>query len=53
MKRLENLLLRSPLVNLAITGSNVYHNGYWLRFKGRRRVREAMRTGWGELFQSY
>ena len=53
LKRLENLLLRSPLVHLAIAGSNVYHNGYWLRFKGRRRVNEAMRTKWGELFRSY
>ena len=53
LKRLENLLLRSPLVNLAILGSNAYHNGYWLRFKGRRRVREAMRTEWGEMFRGY
>ena len=53
LKRLENLLLRSPLVHLAIAGSNVYHNGYWLRFKGSRRVKEAMRTDWGELFRSY
>ena len=53
LKRLERLLLRSPLVGLAYLGSNLYHNEYWLRFVGRRRVREAMKTEWGELFKSY
>jgi uncharacterized protein (DUF362 family) len=53
MKPLEKLLLRTPLVALGILGSNVYHNGYWLPMKGRRRVRAALKTEWGRLFQSY
>ena len=53
LKPLERLLLRSPLVPLAYFASNLYHNEYWLRFIGRRRVRAAMETGWGKLFQSY
>ena len=53
LKPLENLLLRSPLVPLAYLASNLYHNEYWLRFIGRRRIREAMKTGWGRLFLSY
>ena len=52
-KPLENAIARSPLVNLAIAASNLYHNGYWLPVKGRKRVEAAMRTEWGELFQSY
>ena len=53
LKPLERLLLRSPIVPWAFLASNLYHNQYWLRFIGRRRVREAMKTGWGKLFQRY
>ena len=53
LKPLERLLLRSPIAPWAFIASNVYHNDYWLRFVGRKRVREAMETGWGRLFQSY
>ena len=53
LKPLENILLRSPLTPLAYLASNLYHNEYWLRFIGRKRVRESMNTDWGRLFQSY
>ena len=53
LKPLENMLLRSPITPWAYAASNVYHNSYWLRFIGRKRVREAMKTDWGRLFQSY
>ena len=53
LKRLENLLLRSPIAPWSFVASNLYHNSYWLRFVGRKRVREAMKTEWGRLFQSY
>ena len=53
LKPLESLLLRSPIVPWAFFASNLYHNEYWLRFIGRKRVREAMETEWGKLFQSY
>ncbi len=53
LKPMENVLLRSPITPWAYTASNVYHNSYWLRFVGRKRVREAMKTEWGRLFRSY
>ena len=53
LKPLENFLLRSPIAPWSFTASNLYHNAYWLRVVGRRRIREAMKTGWGELFRSY
>ena len=53
LKPLETALLRTPIVPWAYLASNLYHNEYWLRFVGRKRVREAMKTGWGKLFQSY
>ena len=52
LKPLENMLLRSPITPWAYAASNVYHNDYWLRFVGRKRVREAMKTEWGRLFGS-
>ena len=53
LKPLEGILLRSPLVPWAIWASNVSHNDFWLRFVGRKRVREAMNTPWGKLFEKY
>jgi uncharacterized protein (DUF362 family) len=53
LKPLENMLLRSPITPWAFVASNLYHNEYWLRLIGRRRIRAAMKTGWGKLFQSY
>ena len=53
LKPLENMLLRSWVAPWSFVASNIYHNAYWLRFIGRRRIREAMKTGWGKLFQSY
>ena len=53
LKPLEKALLRTPLVSLAFLASNLYHNGYWLKTKGRRRIKAALETEWGKLFQSY
>lgn len=53
LKPLENLLLRSPLVLWAYFASNVYHNVFWMNLVGKGRIRKAMRTEWGKLFQSY
>lgn len=53
LKPMENLLLRSWIAPWAYTASNIYHNAYWLRFVGRKRVREAMKTGWGQMLREY
>ena len=53
LKPLEKMLLRSPIVGWAVLASNLYHNGYWLKTKGRRRINAALKTEWGKLFQSY
>jgi uncharacterized protein (DUF362 family) len=49
----EKPLLRSPLVLWAYFASNFYHNVYWYPFVGRKRVKAALQTKWGKLFQSY
>ena len=53
LRPLENMLLRSKLTPLAYLASNIYHNEYWLRFKGKKSINEAMKTQWGRLFLDY
>ena len=53
LKPLERLLLRTPLVPWAYLASNLYHNGYWLNLIGKRRIRKALQTEWGQLFLQY
>ena len=53
LKPLEKTLLRSPIAGWSYFASNVYHNEFWLRFVGRRRIAEALKTEWGQLFQEY
>ena len=33
--------------------SNLYHNVYWLKFIGKRRIRDAFDTQWGKLLKNY
>jgi uncharacterized protein (DUF362 family) len=54
LKPMQNVLMRTPLVNLFILGSEVYHDYY--RWPARdRRVFESWlaNTPWGNLFQEY
>jgi len=53
LKPFEKLLLQSPLVPWSFFASNFYHNVYWYPFVGRKRVQEALKTPWGQLFASY
>ena len=53
LKPLENILLRSPIAPWAYLASNLYHNDYWYRFKGKKRVEKAMQTEWGQLLKTY
>ena len=53
LKPFENVLLRSPLVPWSYFASNFYHNVYWYPFVGRPRVKAALDTKWGRLFENY
>ena len=53
LKPMEKMLLRSPFVGLAFLASNLYHNGYWLKTKGKSRISDALKSEWGKLFLSY
>ena len=53
LKPLEGFLLRTPLVPWSFAASRAYYDGFWYPFIGNRRVQEALRTPWGQLFQEY
>jgi len=53
LRFLEKPLLHSPLVVWAPFASNVYHDILWYPTIGRARIREFMKTEWGQLFHRY
>jgi uncharacterized protein (DUF362 family) len=53
LKPLEKLLLRTVLAPWSYLASILYHDVYWYPCVGSGRVREALDTKWGKLFQRY
>ncbi|HID05736.1 MAG TPA: DUF362 domain-containing protein, partial [Armatimonadetes bacterium] len=53
LKPLEHVLLRSPIVPWSYMASRFYYDLYWYQFIGRKRVREMLKTQWGQLFLRY
>jgi uncharacterized protein (DUF362 family) len=53
LKPLERLLLRTVLAPWSYAASILYHDVFWYNCIGRARVRNALRTEWGNLFASY
>ena len=53
LRPLEHILLHSPLVVWAPFASNVYHDAVWYPTIGQARIREFMKTEWGQLFRKY
>ncbi len=49
----EKFLLRTFLAPWSYLASIIYHDWYWYPFKGRKRVKEALKTKWGQLFLQY
>jgi len=54
LKVFQKLLFRTPLVNIFIFASEVYHDRLWYPLNGRRVVTRWLRENpWGRLFQDY
>jgi uncharacterized protein (DUF362 family) len=53
LNRYEKALLRSRFAPWSFVASNAYYNGFWYPLVGRRRVKFARQTEWGQLFQQY
>ncbi|MDD2621166.1 MAG: DUF362 domain-containing protein, partial [Syntrophomonadaceae bacterium] len=54
LKFMQNLLFRTPLVNLFIFGSFFYHDYLWWPTKGKKRMEYVRKNfQWGQLFDKY
>jgi uncharacterized protein (DUF362 family) len=54
LKRIQKLFFQTPLVNLFIFGSELFHDRVWYPLKGAGMVRKWERESpWGKLFASY
>jgi len=53
LKPLENMLLRTRIAPWSYYASRLYHDLYWYRCTGKGRIKEALKTDWGKLFESY
>jgi len=49
----EKFLLRSPIVPWSYAASRIYHDLYWYRFIGKKRVNRILESEWGKLFNGY
>jgi len=52
LRKLEHLLLHSPLMVWAPFASNVYHDWLWYPTIGRSRIRGFEKTGWGHFLEA-
>ena len=53
LKPLEKFLLRTAIAPWSYAASILYHDVYWYPLVGRRRVKQALQTEWGQLFSRY
>jgi len=54
LKGLQYLCFRTPLVHAFVAGSSLYHDAWWWRRHGRRRMaRLRQESAWGRLFDAW
>lgn len=54
MRYIQDLFFKTPLVNVFIKGSSVYHDDYWWEKHGVKRMQHVAETSqWGKLFSEY
>lgn len=53
LKPMEKFLLRTALAPWSYAASKLYHDAFWYPVVGKARVRQALNSDWGKLFQRY
>lgn len=54
LQRIQNFFFHTPLVHVFSAGSHLYHDEWWWKRKGRKRMAKVARdTQWGRLFADY
>jgi len=50
-KKLQKLFFHTPLVNIFVLGSFIYHDYVWYPLRSGPAVREFLQSSWGRLFE--
>ncbi len=50
---IEPLLFRTWFFNFCILGSAIYHDKLWYPLKGKKYIKEFMKTEWGKMWKKY
>lgn len=53
LKGMQWLFFRTPVVNLFVFASYIYHDFFWWNFIGKKRMKPILSSEWGKLFLSY
>ncbi|MFX0123743.1 MAG: DUF362 domain-containing protein [Candidatus Hodarchaeota archaeon] len=53
LKPFHWLFFHTPIFKLLIAGSSIYHDWFWYRFIGKRKIKKFQETDWGRLYDSY
>ncbi|MFX1285636.1 MAG: LAGLIDADG family homing endonuclease [Promethearchaeota archaeon] len=53
LKPFHWLFFHTPIFKLLIAGSSIYHDWFWYRFIGKRRIKKFQQTEWGKLYDRY
>lgn len=52
-KKIQYLFFHTPIVNIFILASYIYHDFFWWKFIGKKRMKPILSSDWGKLFLSY
>lgn len=53
LKNIQYLFFHTPIVNIFILASYIYHDFFWWHFIGKKRMKPILSSDWGKLFLSY
>lgn len=53
LKNIQYLFFHTPIVNIFIFASYIYHDFFWWNFIGKKRMKPVLNSEWGKLFLSY
>jgi hypothetical protein len=54
LKYIQKLFFHTPIVNIFIFASELYHDKIWYNLKGKAKVKKwEKESAWGQLFASY
>jgi len=53
LKPFHWFLFHTPVFRMFIAASSIYHDWFWYRFVGKKKIKKFLQTEWGKLYESY